>query len=1044
MNKLNKFMFVLFLAVLTAANIHAGDKIKIRLHQPPPNMLGVKELWKLDITNLTRENIRIYLTGTASESQKGQIVSGKSNIISIGPGTKTYSYDDFKSGEVNWKDKGIQEILLRTGNVAEGEYTICVTALFENGEVADEETCIEQTIRQMGDLTLISPENGLELDTKQPITFVWTPLPAGGTYTLRIVELKGDQSPETAIKEGRPVFEREGIKSSSYQYGLSDPKLEEGKKYVWTVASGSVGSGVSVFSLSNVCTSLQLDSITIACDDDSVKVYDYKIYAKNTCSQNINLNIYNPAVSASVLIPFNTGTNPPPANPPGLITTFSTSFPMVIAPGASVIITGTVNAIAYTGSQVRFYLYTWAGTTYNSPLGQSSISDLKDLMNCSKNCCENFVRKADSINVNAGSLPGQYLYSVNLTAGPNPIKKVEAEIVYFYQNWSDTLCKKCYTDSRYMGNFTAGSIAGFGTGALVSAPFLSTFSRDIEFNSSAGVVMTSGVSVALNLSLPPASSLSCCGDTLKLCIRFSFTDKNCNTCDTVICRKIIRNTSGVTNSAAGSRVQQEVDCIYIYESPEQMNSGEIDPVEENEKMKSETGGNETPNLETPSSSPFQKQGCGISGYVYSDLDGDGIYDIGTDIPLAGKTVTCVSTDAAISLTRVTNAAGWYSFQNTSSTPELGSTFPRQFVVTHTTPPPGWTETQPGTGVYSGVSMTINAFGSMIQNRNFGYKQQDTTNSQNCCRNFNMSANTTVAPVANNSYLYEISSNLTAGPRRIKKVRATMTYYNKRSSNTDCESCQILPLYNGSLLPELFSSVSNIPGLSGPTITSTLPLSLTVNANFREMVWGSTSGSGINMSSGVPVKLWLVLPPRSPLKCCADTINFCIKYTFTDTTCVTCDTVICSKIIRQPVTNNTFEVDPKKDLKKFEKDFNKYLEQKKKKPTSHNIDKTDYENLAESEVPADRKEYDNSDGVASGILGLDLDSKQLTKVTVFDLSGKEVSILYDAFLDKGKYSFDLNNYGLEDGTYYCKTEYGSEVRYETITVLKSPSSCNCGK
>jgi hypothetical protein len=213
MTTFSRFTIVLFLISIVITNLQAGDKINIRLHQPPPNQLGVKDLWKLDITNTTRENVNIYLTGTVSESMKGLIVSGKSKVLSVGPGTKTYTYDDFKSGEVNWKDRSIQEIILRTGNVPEGDYTICASAFYENNEIADQESCIEQSIKQMGSVTLISPGDGSELDMKQPVLFNWTPIvpkPSGTvTYRLKVWQLMQGQNGTQAMRSNQPIFSKD-------------------------------------------------------------------------------------------------------------------------------------------------------------------------------------------------------------------------------------------------------------------------------------------------------------------------------------------------------------------------------------------------------------------------------------------------------------------------------------------------------------------------------------------------------------------------------------------------------------------------------------------------------------------------------------------------------------------------------------------------------------------------------------------------------------------------------------------------------------------
>lgn len=241
---------ILFLMGLQFNSALANEKIKLRLHQPPPNQLGVKDLWKLDITNTTRENINIYLTGTATETKKGLIVSGKSLVFSVSPGKKTYTYDDFKSGEVNWKDKSIQEVLLRTGNVPEGEYTICVTAFYENNEIADQESCIEQSIKLEGSISLISPSDGEEIDPNQPLTFTWTPLPGAKEYTLKLVEVKGDESPEAAMKRDGGGMPNRISMNAKYQLLPSEiKKLEIGKKYAWMVSSGSVESEVGTFKM---------------------------------------------------------------------------------------------------------------------------------------------------------------------------------------------------------------------------------------------------------------------------------------------------------------------------------------------------------------------------------------------------------------------------------------------------------------------------------------------------------------------------------------------------------------------------------------------------------------------------------------------------------------------------------------------------------------------------------------------------------------------------------------------------------------------------
>jgi len=54
-----------------------------------------------------------------------------------------------------------------------------------------------------------------------------------------------------------------------------------------------------------------------------------------------------------------------------------------------------------------------------------------------------------------------------------------------------------------------------------------------------------------NVSVPKKSTLSCCDDTIKICVKYSFTDIDCKTCDTIICYKVInRQTISTYNPIA--------------------------------------------------------------------------------------------------------------------------------------------------------------------------------------------------------------------------------------------------------------------------------------------------------------------------------------------------------------------------------------------------------------------------------------------------------------------------------------------------------------
>ncbi len=521
------FTLAILLLIGAASNSLADDKIKIRLHQPAPNQLGVKELWKLDITNTTRENINIYLTGTATESKKGLIVSGKSKVITVSPGKKTYDYNDFKNGEVNWKDKSVQEILLRTGNVAEGEYTICVTAFYENNEVADQESCIEQSIKQTGSITLISPEDGAEINPEQPVVFTWTPLPNAKEYTLKIVELKGDQSPDVAIKQNRPIFEKENIKSTTFQGGpINGVDVKLGMKYAWMVSSGDANSDVWTFSMMSPTYMIIVDTVIIRCDSLKPNCYFYTVKIRN----NNALGSPGPTITANTAI---TSTVPSATITPAYNTYSPVVYPGFIWISGSICFSSPTTSVLFVvkmedASQPAIYNATTAYTVV--------------LPRCNKNCCEGFIKDVRVVAMNPTSTPGAYKLDLILTAGPLKIKKVVGFMSYVGWRQSNEACKKCVNTSLYWGNINnvpSPTLAGFSTIAFTPSGSINSYSHEVIW-SGGSVNMTGGIPVSMYVMFPPQSLLTCCADTIDFCMKFEFTDSLCVTCDTSFCFRKIR------------------------------------------------------------------------------------------------------------------------------------------------------------------------------------------------------------------------------------------------------------------------------------------------------------------------------------------------------------------------------------------------------------------------------------------------------------------------------------------------------------------------
>jgi fimbrial isopeptide formation D2 family protein len=144
-------------------------------------------------------------------------------------------------------------------------------------------------------------------------------------------------------------------------------------------------------------------------------------------------------------------------------------------------------------------------------------------------CCSNFIHNISKPQI-AWTPYGFVNLSVGMTAGPAPIKKFSATIV------SAQLRRIGGTWQRIFGDIVAGNLI------VAPAPgpqLLSLFSREAIWGPGQCIDWTNGSNLKLNMLFPYVGGLSS-RDSLRFAIRYSFTDCNCLTCDTVVYYTILR------------------------------------------------------------------------------------------------------------------------------------------------------------------------------------------------------------------------------------------------------------------------------------------------------------------------------------------------------------------------------------------------------------------------------------------------------------------------------------------------------------------------
>jgi len=230
-----------FTVFLTTIFTNAQTVIVV-LKIPPPNQWQVEDLWQLTLTNTSQESYNVYLYGTVEEAAAGLIVEGTSAAFELpanfsGP----VNPGDLDPADVGYTNGDYEEIIMKTGTLPEGTYTICIYVKdYETNEELGHD-CIILPILHPSPPELISPIDETIIEEGLPV-FVWMPpmpIPPGDmiTYHLTIMEILNGQTPIEAMEVNPAWFEETGIFSTSFQFPISARKFEQGVTYAWQVTA---------------------------------------------------------------------------------------------------------------------------------------------------------------------------------------------------------------------------------------------------------------------------------------------------------------------------------------------------------------------------------------------------------------------------------------------------------------------------------------------------------------------------------------------------------------------------------------------------------------------------------------------------------------------------------------------------------------------------------------------------------------------------------------------------------------------------------------
>lgn len=385
------------------------------------------------------------------------------------------------------------------------------------------------------------------LDNKDRPDFTWEENPLNKTapekYILRLMNDKNEvvYTEETTKKKAAHNDRLETI----YQEYTKDSK----KMMYWDVESqykdcGSQTSETKSFSLKR-SGGLDLNLQNIQCespafDKEGFVHYTAEVVVENSANNDMSVNIPQQAFQFSDPTVQNSSVQN------GTIITCdngnTTQFPIVLNPGDSKVICVSFKR-PFGETDTRLELDYFKANYSSDLLPETAYGRLP---NCICNVCNDWTFEEGGENVVALSENSSKLrLTTNLLIGNSDlIQKVSTQIVSVRQMTNNEECYSCTTEESEMLLLTKGN--SLPTAYWENHGIGQTYERNendlgniLNWNAkSPGADFTMPIQFQFDFMIPERSTLSCCNSSYVVCIRYTVTNINCETCTYLTCYEI--------------------------------------------------------------------------------------------------------------------------------------------------------------------------------------------------------------------------------------------------------------------------------------------------------------------------------------------------------------------------------------------------------------------------------------------------------------------------------------------------------------------------
>lgn len=253
------FYFFILLILFSLQSIDLAQ-VTVVLQQPPPYQFKIENMWKVTLINPTKTTYNVYLHGAATESTKGQIVAATTAAFLVPPGVKVVNTHELAPMHIDVSNSKYADVIQKINAIPTGNYEICVTVINAETGLQLGEQCIEAQVQNLSQVELLQPENktkflsGLNSDNNSEnigeskiisgsfISFNWlppSPIPPGvkAAYSIKIVEVFGNQSPYDAVLSNPAFYKNQNIYSNVFLYPVEGRAFVNNRRYAWKVSA---------------------------------------------------------------------------------------------------------------------------------------------------------------------------------------------------------------------------------------------------------------------------------------------------------------------------------------------------------------------------------------------------------------------------------------------------------------------------------------------------------------------------------------------------------------------------------------------------------------------------------------------------------------------------------------------------------------------------------------------------------------------------------------------------------------------------------------